>query len=105
MPLINCEVIFILTCSSTCVITNSTGAETFTITDTKASKNVPIVALSPQDNAKLLQKSSFKRTINWNKLHLKTYPQNQYLNHLIYPSFQGVNIIFVLYFDDGNDRI
>ena len=34
MPLINCEVNLILTWSSTCVITNSTGAGTFKITDT-----------------------------------------------------------------------
>ena len=35
MPLINCEVNLILTWSSTCVITNSNGAGTFAITDTK----------------------------------------------------------------------
>ena len=35
MPLINCEVNLILTWSSTCVITDSTGAGTFEITDTK----------------------------------------------------------------------
>ena len=35
MPLINCEVNLILTWSSTCVITNSTSAGTFEITDTK----------------------------------------------------------------------
>ena len=33
MLLINCEINLILTCSSTCVITNSTGAGTFPITD------------------------------------------------------------------------
>ena len=33
MHLINCEINLILTCSSTCVITNSTGAGTFVITD------------------------------------------------------------------------
>ena len=67
MPLINCEVNLILTWSSTCVITNSAGARRFTITDTKL--YVPVVTLSTQDNAKLLQqlKSGFKRTINWNK--------------------------------------
>ena len=35
MPLINCEVNLILTWSSTCVITNSTGAGTFEITYTQ----------------------------------------------------------------------
>ena len=67
LPLINCEVNLILTWSSTCVITNSTGAVTFEITDTKL--YVPVVTLSTKENAKLLQqlKSGFKRVINWNK--------------------------------------
>ena len=61
MPLINCEVNLILTWSSTCVITNSTGAGTFEINDTKL--YVPVVTLSTQENTKLLQqlKSGFKR--------------------------------------------
>ena len=54
MPLINCEVNLILTWSSTCVITNSTGAGRFSITDTKF--YVPVVTISTQDNAKLLQR-------------------------------------------------
>ena len=64
MPLINCEVNLILTWSSTCVITNSTGAGRFEITDAKL--YVPIVTLSTQDNANLHQqlKSSLKRTIS-----------------------------------------
>ena len=67
MQLIDYEVNFILRWSSICVITNSTGAGTFTITDTKL--YLPVVTLSSQGNAKLLQqlKSDFKRTINWNK--------------------------------------
>ena len=67
MPLINCEVSLILTWSKDCVITNSEGEGKFAITETKL--YVPVVTLSTQDNAKLLQqlKSGFKRTINWNK--------------------------------------
>ena len=53
MPWIKCEVNLISTWSSTCVITNSTGAERFAITDAKL--YVPVVTLSTQDNAKLLQ--------------------------------------------------
>ena len=53
MPLINSEVNLILTWSSTCVITNSTGAGTFEITDTKL--YFPVVTLSTKENAKLLQ--------------------------------------------------
>ena len=46
-------------------------AATFPITDTKL--YVPVVILSTQDNAKLLEqlKSDFKRTINWNKFQTK----------------------------------
>ena len=67
MSLINCEVSLMLTCSSTCIITNSTGAGTFAITDTKL--YVPVVTLSTHGNARLLQqlKSGFKKVINWNK--------------------------------------
>ena len=92
-PLIDCEVNIILTWSSTCVITNFTKAGRFAITDTKL--YVPFVTLSTQDNTKQLQqlKSGFKRTINWNKYQSdpKTYAQNQYVNYLDDPSFQGVN--------------
>ena len=106
MPLINCEVSLFLTWSSTCVITNSTGEGRFTITDTKL--YVPVVTLSTQDNTKLLQqlKSGFKRTINWKKYQSdpKRYPQDRYLNHLVDPSFQGVNRLFVLSFENEDDR-
>ena len=104
MQLINCEVNLILTSSKDCVFTNSTGAEKFKITETKL--YVPVVTLLTQDNAKLLQqlKSGFKKTINWNKYESipKIYAQNRYLNHLINPSFQGVNRLSLLFFE--NDR-
>ena len=57
---------------------------------------------------KLLQqlKSGFKGTINGNKYQSnpKTYGQNRYLNHLADPSFQGVSRLFVLSFENENDR-
>ena len=53
MPLTYCEFNLILTWSSTCVITNSTGAGRFAITDTRL--YVPVITLSTQDNSKLLQ--------------------------------------------------
>ena len=67
MPLINCKINLIWTCSSTYVITNSTGAGTFAKIDAKL--YVPVAVLSTQDSAKLLGqlKSSFKRIINWDK--------------------------------------
>ena len=104
--MINCKVNLILTWSKDCVITNSTGTGKFEIKDTKL--YVPVVTLSTQENAKLLQqlKSGFRRTINWNKYQSdpKTYAQNRYLNHLVNPSFQGVNRLFVLSFENENDR-
>ena len=100
MPLINCEVNLILTWSSTCVITNSNDAGTFAITDTKL--YILVVTLSTQENTKFFQqlKSSFKRVINWNKYLSKPelLAQNPNLNHLIEPSFQGGNRLFVLAF-------
>ena len=107
MPLINCEVNLILTWSSTCVITNSTGAGTFEITDTKL--YVPVVTLSTKQNAKLLQqlKSGFKGVINWNKYLSKPelLKQNPNLNYLIEPSFQGVNRLFIYAFENDTQRI
>ena len=106
MPLINCEVNLILTWSPTCVISSATGETKFKITETKL--YVPVVTLSTQDNAKLLQqlKSDFRRTINWNKYQSdpKIYAQNRYLNHLVNPSFQGLNRLFLLSFENENDR-
>ena len=65
MLLINSEVNLILTWSLTSVISSATGETKFKITDAK--RYVPVVALSIQDNAKILQqlKSGFRRTINW----------------------------------------
>ena len=106
MPLINCKVNLILTWSKNCVITNSEGEGKSAITETKL--YVPVVTLSTQDNAKLLQqlKFGFKRTINWNKYesNVKAFAQSRYLNYLINPSFQEVNIRFVLSFENEDQR-
>ena len=53
IPLFDCEVSLLLTWTSTYVVTNSTGEGKFTTADTKI--YVPVVTLSTQDNAKLLQ--------------------------------------------------
>ena len=109
MPLINCEVNLILTWSSTCVLiaTNAQNQNaTFAITDTKL--YVPVVTLSTHENTKFFQqlKSGFKRVINWNKYLSKPelLAQNPNLNHLVEPSFQGVNRLFVLAFENDDDR-
>ena len=106
MPLINSEVNLELTWSKDCVITTFTVEEKFQITETNL--YVPVVILLTQDNAKLLQqlKSGFKRIINWNKyeLDIKTYAQNRYLNHLINPSFQWVIRLFLIPFENEDQR-
>ena len=53
MPLINCEFNLVLTWSEKCVLSNDTKETTFAVTDTK--RYLPVVTLSTQDNAKLLQ--------------------------------------------------
>ena len=106
MLLINCEVNLILKLSRDCAITDSIDAGKLAITETKL--YVPVVTLSTQDNTKLPQqlKSVFTRTILWNKYesNIKTFAQNRCLNHLTNPSFQGINILFVLLFENENDR-
>ena len=109
MPLINCEISLQLKWSRKCIIVavNANNQNpTFQINDTKL--YVPVVTLSTQENIKLLKQleSDFKRTINWNKYLAKTANQAQkrYLDYLIDPSFQGVNIIFVLPFKDTDGR-
>ena len=64
---INCVINLILTWFEICVISSATGKTKFAITDIKL--YLPIVTLSTQDNAKLLEqlRSNFKGTVNWNK--------------------------------------
>ena len=89
-----------------CVITNSTGEGKFKITD--ANLYVPVATLSTKDNEKLLQKlgPGFERVINWNKYlsRPELLAQNPNLNYLIEPSFQGVNKVFVLAFENDAQR-
>ena len=108
LPLINCEVNLIFPWSTNCVIVSANVANKnaiFAITDTKL--YVLVVTLSTEDNAKLLQqlKSGFKR-VNWNKYLSKPelLAQNPNLNHLIEPSFQRINRIFILAYECDTQR-
>ena len=86
----------------------------FSITDRK--RYVPVVTLSTQNNAKLLEKLKFgfKRTINCNRYQSKVSTEipNQYLDNwykfywfkLIDASFQAVIRLFILSFEDGARR-
>ena len=109
MLFINCEINFILRWPRNCLIVSTNVANqnaTFEITDTKL--YVPVVTLSTQDNSKLLHqlKSGFKRVINWNKYLSKPelLRRNPNLNNLVEPSFQGVNRLFVLAFENDTQR-
>ena len=98
MSLINCEINLILPWSEKFVLSNDTKTTTFTVTDTKL--YVPVVTLSTEDNAKLVQqlKSGFKETVKRNNYQSKMSIQkpNPYLDYLIDPSFEGV-IVFLFY--------
>ena len=108
MPVTNYEVNLIQTQAAGCVIIFTDVAnKVSTFATTETNLYVPVVPLSTQDNAKLLPqlKSSFKRTISWNKYLSKPelLAQNPNLNHLV-TSFQGVNRRFVLAFENDVQR-
>ena len=126
MPLINCEINLILTWSENCVLTskatrdavpaqggnpavtrvnNPTNAR-FKITDTKL--YVPVVTLSTKDDNNFLEqlKSGFKRTIKWNnhRSEMTNQTKTNNLNYLIDPTFNKVNRLFALLFENKEDR-
>ena len=82
-----------------------TGA-TFAINDCKL--YVPAVTLSKDDEIKLLTnlKSGFKREIIWNKYRsqMTTEAVINNLNNLIDPTFTNVNGLFVLAYQNADDR-
>ena len=86
-------------------VNNPTSA-TFKIIDTKL--HVPVVTLSTKDDNIFLEqlKSGFKRTIKWNKYRSEMTNQTKtnHLNHLIDTSFTKVNRLFVLSFENEEDR-
>ena len=126
MPLINCEISLTLTWSENCLLTDietQTAAAaqesnpareridaprnvTFEITDTKLYATV--VTLSTKNDNNFLEqlKSGFKRTIKWNKYRSEMTNQTKtnHLNHLIDPTFIKVNRLFVLSFENEEDR-
>ena len=69
IPLINCEINLILTCSANCFISIAAENQATTFAITNAKLWVSVVTLSTDDNAKLLQqlKFVFKHTMNYNK--------------------------------------
>ena len=130
MPLINCEVSLALTWSKNCVLTdvttqaarnanpnadppvearkriNAPTNPTFEIKHTKF--YIPLVTLSTKDDDNLLEqsKSGFKRTIKWNKYRSEITNQTKTnnLNYLSVTTFTKVNRLFVLSFENDEDR-
>ena len=121
IPLINCEISLALSWSETCVITsmekrilaagqpnrgNSPESAEFKIKDTKLYD--PVVNLSAENDNKLLEqlKTGFKRTIKWNKYRSEMSDQtkNNNLNYLIDPTFTNGNRLFVLTFENEDNR-
>ena len=119
IPLISCEVSLELKWDKNCVITsleqrdigggnrdNAPTGATLTINDCKL--YAPAVTLSKDDEIKLLTnlKSGFKREIIWNKYRsqMTTEAVNNNLNILIDPTFTNVNRLFVLAYQNADDR-
>ena len=122
IPLISCEVSLELKWDKNCVITsleqrqvdagppivrdNAPTGATLPINDCKL--YVPAVTLSKDDDTKLLTnlKSGFKREIIWNKYRsqITTEAVTNNLNILIDPSFTNVNRLFVLAYQNADDR-
>ena len=78
----------------------------FEITDCKL--YVPVVTLSDENDNKLLEqlKSGFRRSIKWNKYmsQMSNQNKNNNLNYLIDTTFSNVNSLFVLSFENEDDR-
>ena len=122
--IINCEIDLILTWCENCVLSSKAARDantdvnpaiaavnnptnaTFQITDTKL--YVPVFTLSAKDDNIFLErlKSIFKRTIKWNKYRSEMTNQSKtnHLNHLVDPAFTKVNRLFVLSFENEEDR-
>ena len=119
IPLISCEVFLELKWNKNCIITSleqrdigrgnrdnaPTGA---TLAINYCKLYVPAVTLSKDDEIKLLTnlKSGFKREIIWNKYRsqMTTEAVNNNLNILIDPTFTNVNRLFVLAYQNVDDR-
>ena len=69
---------------------------------------VPVVTLSTENDNKLLEelKTGFKKTIKWNKYRSEVTNQTatNNLNYLIDPTFNKTSRLFVLSFENEEDR-
>ena len=70
--------------------------------------HVLVVVLSAENDNKLLErlKTGFKRTSKWNKYRSEMSNQTKYnnLNYLTDPTFTNLNRLFVLTFENQDDK-
>ena len=119
IPLISCEVSLELKWNKNCIITSLQQRVVLDGDDTAAPTNatlsindcqlyIPVVNLCKDDEIKLLTnlKSGFTREIIWNKYRsqMSTEEENNNLNILIDPIFTNVNRLFVLAYQNADDR-
>ena len=68
----------------------------------------PVVTLSAENDNKLLEqlKTGFKRTIKWNKYRseMSSQTRNNNLNYQIDPTFTNGKRLFILSFENEDDR-
>ena len=94
---------------------DATGADSATFKITDAKLYVPIVALSPEDNAKLSKQlgEGFKRSVYWGKykvidntvVKISANNEEKYIKKLLDSSYQGVKRLFVLDYEiTANDN-
>ena len=108
MPLINCKIKLNLTSKKESVLSIDNGNAVFIINDTKM--YVPVVTLSKEDNKDFIeqQNKGFQRSIYWNEYKTREINENadanvfKYIN--LYPSFQGVNRLFVMAYNRANGQ-
>ena len=119
IPLISCEVSLELKWNKTCVITsqqigvnldrgNTVAPTNATLAINDCKLYIPVVTLSKDDEIKSLTnlKSGFTREIEWNKYRsqMATKAINNNLNILIDPTFTNVNRLFVLAYQNADNR-
>ena len=121
IPLINCDITLILSWYKECALVgralrgppaaaanriNSPTDARFEITDCKL--YVPVFTSSAENDNKLLEqlKSGFRRIIKWNKYmsQMSNQNKNNNLNYLIDTTLGNINILFVLSFENEDDR-
>ena len=108
MPLINRKIKLNLTWKKECVLSTGDGEAVFIINDTRL--YVPVVTLSKEDNKDFIeqQNKGFQRSIYWNEYKTKEINEDADANVFKYikldPSFQGVNILFVMVYNIANGQ-